>query len=70
MTNTGFELTEEQVDIIGKAGTYLETITNFSEWCTKNVETIDLPETYSIMKDFVKSNEHIIKKINKVKPSS
>ena len=56
--------------MIGKAGTYLETITNFSEWCTKNVETIDLPETYSIMKDFVKSNEHIIKKINKVKSSS
>ena len=70
MTNTGFELTEEQLVTIGKAGDYLNIIMNFSEWCTKNVETIDLPETYSIMKDFVKSNEHIIKKINKVKPSS
>ena len=66
MTNTGFELTEEQLSTIGKAGDYLAIITSFSDWCTKNVEIIDLPVTYSIMEDFVKSNEHIIKKINKV----
>ena len=67
MTNTGFELTEEQLSTIGKAGHYVTIITNFSDWCTKNVEIIDLPVIYSIMQDFVKSNEHIIEKINKVK---
>jgi hypothetical protein len=67
MTNTGFELTEEQVSLIGKAGDYLNIIVNFSEWCTNNVETIDLSATYSIMEDFVKSNEHIIERIKKVK---
>jgi hypothetical protein len=67
MTNTGFELTENQISMIGKAGEYLNIITNFSDWCTKNVEIIDLPTTHSIMEDFVKSNKHIIERINKVK---
>ena len=67
MTNTGFELTEEQISTIGKAGDYLAIITNFSDWCTKNVEYIDLPTIHSIMADFVKSNEQIVQRINKVK---
>jgi hypothetical protein len=29
MTNTGFELTQEQIDTIGKTASYLGTIGNF-----------------------------------------
>ena len=68
--NTGFELTQEQIDTIGKTASYLGTIGNFADWCSKNVESIDLRESYSIMEDFVKSNEHIIQRIHKVNPQS
>jgi hypothetical protein len=68
--NTGFELTQEQIDTIGKTASYLDTIGNFVDWCSKNVENIDLRESYSIMEDFVKSSEHIIQRIHKVNPQS
>ncbi len=68
--NTGFKLTQEQIDTIGKTASYLDTIGNFVDWCSKNVENIDLRESYSIMEDFVKSSEHIIQRIHKVNPQS
>ena len=68
--NIGFKLTQEQIDTIGKTASYLDTIGNFVDWCSKNVENIDLRESYSIMEDFVKSSEHIIQRIHKVNPQS
>ena len=40
--NTGFELSQEQMDMIDKAALYLEIIGSFVNWCAKNVETVDL----------------------------
>ena len=68
--NTGFKLTQEQIDTIGKTASYLGIMGNFVDWCSKNVESIDLRESYSIMEDFVKSSEHIIQRIHKVNPQS
>ena len=34
--NTGFELTQEQTDLIGKTADYLDIIKDFSDWCTTN----------------------------------
>ena len=70
--NKGFELThqEEQqiiINTLDKAASYLETIGNFASWSAKNIESINIiKESYYIMEDFVKSNEHIIQKISKI----
>lgn len=57
----------EQLDLItGKTAEYLKIIGDFSDWCAANIveNNIDLKECYYILEDFVKSNEHIIQKIN------
>jgi hypothetical protein len=48
----------------------MRTIDDFAHWVTDNmVSSIDVKECTSILEDFVKSNEHIIQRIDKVKPS-
>jgi hypothetical protein len=36
--NTGFELSEEQLNNINKVAIYLDTIENFANWVAKNVK--------------------------------
>jgi hypothetical protein len=44
---------------------FVNIITDFLDWCNaKNVKNIDLKKCYYIFEEFVKSNEHIIQKIN------
>ena len=53
-----------------KSALYMRTIDDFAHWVTDNmVSSIDVKECTSILEDFVKSNEHIIKRIDKVRPS-
>ena len=53
-----------------KAAFYIRTIDDFSHWVTANMmSSIDVEECTSILEDFVKTNEHIIHRINKVRPS-
>lgn len=44
----------------------VNTIYKFTEWVTENLENLDEEEVNSIYQDFIKSNEHIIEKINKI----
>ena len=49
---------------------YMRTIEDFAHWVTANMmSSIDVKECTSILEDFVKSNEHIIQRINQVRPS-
>jgi hypothetical protein len=49
---------------------YIRTIEDFSHWVTDNMMArIDVKASTSILEDFVKSNEHIIQRINKVRSS-
>ena len=75
----------EKLDVAtSTSSSYLQTINDFSDWCTKNAKNIAenieknianniddretyLKETTDIFEDFVKSNEHVIERINKVK---
>ena len=45
---------------------YLETINDFASWVNTNSASIDIEKWHDIYEDFVKSNEHIIQKINEV----
>ncbi len=48
----------------------MRTIEDFAHWVTDNMmSNIDVKEGTNILEDYVKSNEHIIQRINKVKPS-
>ena len=48
----------------------MRTIDDFAHWVTANMMSgIDVKECTSILEDFVKSNEHIIQRINKVRTS-
>ena len=49
----------------------MRTIDDFAHWVTANMmsTSIDVKECTSILEDLVKSNEHIIQRINKVRPS-
>jgi hypothetical protein len=49
----------------------MRTIEDFAHWVTANMMStrIDLKECTTILEDFVKSNEHIIQRINKLRPS-
>ena len=48
----------------------MRTIDDFAHWVTAVMMShIDVKECTSILEDFVKSNEHIIQRINKVRPS-
>jgi hypothetical protein len=67
----GFDGDHEILDKISAAtktsSLFLRTITDFTKWCTVNIESIDLEQCHSIFDDFVKSNEHIIQRINGMK---
>ena len=67
--NKGFEMAQERIDIIYKAASFMNTIRDFANWCANNYDKdINAEECYYIVEDFVKSNEHIIQKISKVRP--
>lgn len=48
----------------------MRTIDDFAHWVTDNMmSNIDVKECTNILEDFVKSNEHIIQRINKIRQS-
>ena len=48
----------------------MRTIDDFAHWVTdKMMSNIDVKECTNILEDFVKSNEHIIQRINKIRQS-
>lgn len=50
---------------------YMRTIEDFAHWVTANMmSSLDVEECTSIFEDYIKSNEHIIERINKVMPLS
>ena len=55
----------EKVSCRSNAGVIHRIMNDFSNWCNADHESIDVKECTSILKDFVKSNEHIIQRINK-----
>ncbi len=68
------EKTPDQFEKLATAGEksalYMRTIDDFAHWVTDNMmSSIDVEECTSILEDFVKSNEHIIQRINKVRSS-
>ena len=53
-----------------KSAFYMRTIEDFAHWVTDNMmSNIDVKECTNILEDFVKSNEHIIQRINKIRQS-
>ena len=65
----GFEITQERIDTLNKAASYIGTIGDFASWCANNFDSIDIEESYYIIEDFVVSNKHIVQKISKGRPS-
>ena len=59
--------TQERIDTINRTVSYIDTIEDFAAWCVDNFDSIDTEKSYSIVEDFMKSNEHIVQKISKVK---
>ena len=56
-----------EIDAINKKmELYMKTINDFASWVNANSASIDIEKWYNIYEDFVKSNEHIIQKINEV----
>jgi hypothetical protein len=55
-----------------KAAFYIRTIDDFSHWVTANImaNSTDVEECTSILEDYIKSNEHIIQRINKIRSKS
>ena len=50
---------------------FIIKIDDFAYWVTANMmSSIDVEECTSIFEDYIKSNEHIIQRINKVMPIS
>jgi hypothetical protein len=69
------ETTPDQFEKLATAGEnsalYMRTIEDFAHWVTANMMSgIDVEECTSIFEDYIKSNEHIIQRINKVMPTS
>ena len=62
----------EKLAIAGeKSALYMRTIEDFTHWITVNMmSNLDVEECTSILQDYIKSNEHIIQRINKVMPLS
>ena len=50
-----------------KAALYMRTTEDFAHWVTDNITSVDVEECISIFQDYLKSNEHIIQRINKVR---
>ena len=61
----------EKLAIAGeKSALHMRTIDDFAHWVTDNMmSNIDVKECTNILEDFVKSNEHIIQRINKIRQS-
>jgi hypothetical protein len=58
----------EKLATVGeKASVYMRTTEDFAHWVTDNITSIDVEECISIFEDYIKSNEPIIQRINKVK---
>ena len=58
----------EKLAAIGeKASVYMRTTEDFAHWVTDNITNVDVEECISIFEDYIKNNEHIIQRINKVK---
>jgi len=50
---------------------YMRTLEDFAHWVTANMMSgIDVEECTNIFDDYIKSNEHIIQRINKIMPTS
>ena len=64
----GFEITQERIEVINKATEYMNKMGDFAEWCENNFYGTNVEQCYNIFKDFVKSNEHLMPKINKLMP--
>ena len=62
-SNMGFEITQDRIDVVNKAAEYIKTIDDFLGWVNDNFKGNNVEQSYYICEDFVKSNEHIIKKI-------
>jgi hypothetical protein len=58
---------EKLASIGEKAAVYMRTTEDFAHWVTDNITSVDVEECISIFEDYIKSNEHIIQRINKVK---
>jgi hypothetical protein len=50
-----------------KAALYMRTTEDFAHWVTDNITSVDVEECISIFEDYIKSNEHIIQRINKIR---
>ena len=59
-----FEITQERIDIIKNAEQYLKQIDDFNGFVDENFYSHNVIPCYYIMEDIVRSNEHIIRKIN------
>jgi hypothetical protein len=70
LNQKNFDNLQERIDEIialtNTAVSDVSTISNFTEWVYANLGNLDTEEINSIYKDFIKSNEHIIEKINKI----
>ena len=75
MNKKNDETTPDQFEKLASAGEksalYMRTIEDFAHWVTANMmSSIYVEECTSIFEDYIKSNEHIIQRINKVMPLS
>jgi hypothetical protein len=50
-----------------KAALYMRTTEDFAHWVTDNITSVNVEECISIFEDYIKSNEQIIQRINKVR---
>jgi hypothetical protein len=64
----GFKLTQERINVINTATEYLNKIIDFEKWSTDNFFGPNVGQCYYIFEDFVRSNKHLIPKINKLMP--
>ena len=69
------ETTPDQFEKLATAGEnsalYMRTLEDFAHWVTANMMSgIDVEECTNIFDDYIKSNERIIQRINKIMPRS
>jgi hypothetical protein len=64
---TSSTLFEKLAAVGEKASVDMRTTEDFAHWVTDNITSVNVEECISIFEDYIKSNEHIIQRINKVK---
>ena len=64
--NNDFEISEEKINFVDKAAEYMGILEHFANWAGSNINDINVEKTFGIFEDFVKSNDHIIKKIKQL----